>query len=108
MTNTVVKWLHSTSGRSKRSEIVEHGCFVLEHVATGRFYCNNSATVSKTVDKHLGQLSMGKHPCSLLNVLYAKDSEIRVYEYPLDDEQDRKTLLKELKKEATPSYLYLK
>lgn len=106
-TPTVIKWLHSPSGRSKRTEEVQDGCFVLEHDATGRFYLGESAHVSKEVDKQLSQLALGKHPHKLLNELYARDSAIRVYEYPMKAKKARSGLLKELKATASTDYLCL-
>jgi hypothetical protein len=106
-TTPVIKWLHSPSGRSKRPEEVQDGCFVLEHDATGRFYLGESAQVSKDVDKQLKQLALGKHPQKLLNELYARDSAIRVYEYPIKAKKARTTLIRELKASASNDYLCL-
>ncbi|MNZ25631.1 hypothetical protein D3C78_428010 [compost metagenome] len=105
--DVVVTWLHSSSGRSKRKEIVTAGCFVLEHEATGRFYLGQSETVSKDVDKQLSQLALGKHPNKLLNALYAKDMDIRVYEYPLTAKKKRAALLKATLEGASAPYLCL-
>lgn len=102
-----VNWLHSPSARSKRKAIVAKGCFMLEHDATGRFYLGVSDKVSDTVDKQLSQLALGKHPCKLLNELYARDSIIRVYEYPVKAEKARKALLKAVLDEASAPYLCL-
>lgn len=102
---SVVKWLHSSSGRSKRSEIVNQGCYVLEHVATGRFYLGQSDTVSKEVDKQLAQLAVGKHASKLLNGLCSKDSDVRLFEYPIKSKAERKRLLVEIRDSANPDYL---
>ena len=96
----VIKWLHSSSGRSKRSEIVNQGWFVLEHEATGRLYLGQSDNVRKDVDKQLSQLANGKHPNKILNVLYEKDNEIRVFEYPQKAKKKRVTLMRELIEKA--------
>ena len=101
----VVKWLHSSSGRSKRSETVDQGCYVLEHVATGRFFLGQSETVSRDVDKQLSQLPLGKHSSKLLNGLYSKDSDIRIYEYPIKAKRERTKLLIALRDDANPTYL---
>lgn len=103
----VVKWLHSSSGRSKRSEITNQGCFMLEHEATGRFYLGQSETVSSDVDKQLALLSIGKHPCKLLNKLYERDADIRLYEYPIKAKKARQALLREVKESCTTPYLCL-
>ncbi len=104
---TVVKWLHSPSGRSKRSASVAHGCFVLEHDATGRFFIGQSDKVSAEVDKHLLALASGKHPSKLLNELYNKDSAIRVYEHPCKSKPTRTRLLRALVDEQANDYLCL-
>jgi len=80
---------------------------MLEHDATGRFYLGVADRVSETVDKQLTQLAIGKHPCKLLNELYARDSIIRVYEYPIKAEKARKALLKSVMEEASAPYLCL-
>jgi len=80
---------------------------MLEHDATGRFYLGESNQVSKDVDKQLAQLALGKHPKKLLNELYARDSAIRVYEYPLKAKKARTGLFKELKALASNDYLCL-
>ncbi|MNO12961.1 hypothetical protein D3C76_25810 [compost metagenome] len=103
----VVKWLHSPSGRSKRSDYITQGCYMLEHVATGRFYLGQSENVSFDVDKQLSQLSIGKHPCKLLNKLYERDSEIRLFEYPIKAKKARQALLREVKESCTTDYLCL-
>jgi len=103
----VVKWMHSPSGRSKRPDVVGAGCFVLEHDATGRFYVGESLQVSDEVDKQLALLSAGKHPCKLLNGLYARDSVIRLYEYPEPSKTKRKAAIKALIASASADYLCL-
>lgn len=103
----VVKWLHSSSGRSKRSDIVNQGCYMLEHVATGRFYLGQSETVSSEVDKQLSLLAVGKHPCKLLNKIYERDSDIRLFEYPIKAKKARQALLKEIKETCETDYLCL-
>lgn len=102
------KWLHSSSGRSKRTEIVDGGCFMLEHDATGRFYIGQSDNVSMEVDKQLAKLAMGKHPCKLLNGLYEKDNVIRVFEYRVKSKRNRGVLLNEIKAASTTHYLHIK
>ncbi len=102
------KWLHSSSGRSKRSETVTGGCYMLEHDATGRFYLGQSDRVSDEVDKQLAKLAIGKHPCKLLNGLYERDNVIRVYEYAVKSKRHRGKLLDEIKASCTTSYLHIK
>ena len=103
--DSVISWLHSSSGRSKRSKITDQGCYVLEHVATGRFFLGQSECVSKEVDAQLAQLALGRHKSKLLNGLYAKDHDIRVFEYPRKSKKDRKAVLTQLRAEAYPEYL---
>lgn len=80
---------------------------MLEHVATGRFYMGQSEHVSRDVDSQLKQLAQSKHPNKLLNELYQKDSDIRLYEYPLKAKKERKSLLVNLRDNTYPSYLCL-
>ncbi|MCY1294972.1 hypothetical protein D9M68_18590 [compost metagenome] len=103
--SSAINWLHSSSGRSKRSKITDQGCYVLEHVATGRFFLGQSEHVSKEVDAQLNQLSLGRHPSKLLNGLYSKDHDIRVFETACKSKKERKALLTRLRDEAYPEYL---
>jgi hypothetical protein len=80
---------------------------MLEHVATGRFYLGQSETVSSEVDKQLSLLAIGKHPCKLLNKLYERDAEIRLFEYPIKAKKARQALLKEIKETCLTDYLCL-
>jgi hypothetical protein len=105
--NSAINWLHSSSGRSKRSKIIDQGCYVLEHVATGRFFLGQSDQVSTEVDAQLNQLSLGRHKHKLLNGLYSKDQDIRCFEYPCKSKKERKALLTRLRDEACPEYLCL-
>mgnify|MGYP000951227811 CR=1 FL=1 len=102
-----VKWLHSPSGRSKRTDTVAQGCYVLEHDATGRFYMGESSHVSQEVDRQLALLAVSKHPCKLLNGLYERDNVIRVYEYPCAAKRARKKLLQEQLDNQVFDYLCL-
>jgi hypothetical protein len=104
---TAINWLHSSSGRSKRSKITDQGCYVLEHVATGRFFLGQNEHVSKEVDAQLNQLSIGRHSNKLLNGLYSKDHDIRVFEFPCTVKKERKAILVRLVKDAYPEYLCL-
>ncbi len=94
---TVVRWLDSPSGRSKRSERVSKGCFMLDHDACGKYLVGSSDNVSDEVDRQLNLVKQGKHPVKLLNALCERDPEIRVYEYPESSKAAQKALLKELK-----------
>lgn len=97
---TVVRWLHSPSGRSKRSERVRKGCYLLDHDACGKFIVGSSDNVSDDIDRQLAQLAQGKHPNKRLNGLCERDPEIRIYEYPLESKSAQKALLKQIKAQA--------
>lgn len=102
-----ISWLHSPSCRSKRSETVKSGYYVLEYEPTGRFYIHYSDDVSKTVDKALHQLKLGKHPCRLLNELYSREPVIRVFEFPLRSKKGCVDRVIDLIKQQNPDYLCL-
>lgn len=103
--SAVIKWLSSSSGRSKRSAVVDKGCYMLEHEATGRFYIGKSTQVSSEVDRHLDLLSKDKHPHKLLQGLYRGDNEIRVYEYPTKSNKVVMKLLGDLLDEQVNDYM---
>jgi hypothetical protein len=103
----VTRWLHSSSGRSKRSTSTKSGYFCLEHEATGRYYVDKADDVSKVVDKQLIMLSKGTHPCKLLNILYEKDNVIVVYEYAVKSKTKIDKGVDELINDPERSYLTL-
>lgn len=100
-------WLHSPSQRSKRTEVVKGGFYVLEYDPTGRFYIRHSDHVSDDVDKDIEKLKKGKHPCKLLNELYAREPVIRVFEFPCRASKKRLEKVVELIKNQTVEYLCL-
>lgn len=94
-------------GRTSQAEVVKAGVYMIEHVATGRFYLGMSKGVTERVSEMIQLLEQGKHPCKLLNKLFEKDDELLILEYPASTEKARKALVKDILDSVTTPYLYL-
>jgi hypothetical protein len=103
----VATWTFSPGGRGKRSEPVSVGCYVIEHVATGKLITGVSESVSNDVDLTLLAIS----DQSLRNKKFVKlcvlDPDVRLYEYPTKTLRQAKQIEKEIRSSTTPHYLLL-
>lgn len=104
---TCATWSHTSYGRGKRVEEVKVGCFVVEHIATGKFLVETSKTVSKDVDKVIELIKKGE----LLNKAFLKlcqlDPDVKLYEYAAADLKAAKRIEADIRKTAYPKYLLL-
>jgi hypothetical protein len=98
-------WTRTTTGRGKRTEIINVGCYVIEHIATGKVITGNGMSINLEIDKIIGDLDSGKHsnkkfrkPCEL-------DSDLKMYEYPCKTLKQAKKLETEIRLNVNPSYL---
>lgn len=98
-------WTSSSTGRGKRRHPVGAGCYVIEHVSTGRFICGTSSQVSEQVDKELQSLRSGKHPSKLFRKLFDMDDELSIYEFPVKETKLAKAEITSIRKLADPQYL---
>lgn len=91
----------------KKTDEVKSGCFVIEHVPTGRIIAGASSKVSADVETHLQKLEREKHPNALMNSLCQRERDLRVHEYPTKTVKEAKAVLKEIKDSVEPKYLFL-
>ena len=102
-----IRWIHTLHGRSKRSEEVRTGLYVLEHVATGRLWLGCSAKVSVEVDGLMDALGRGEFPNKLLQSLCKSDLDLQVYEYPTSSMKAAQFLAGRIRPTVYPAYLLL-
>lgn len=116
-------WTHSPrykdgklvqGAKGGRRDKVAKGVYVIDHRPTGRFIIGSSSDVSKEVDRHIAQLTNGKHPNKLLQTMYQIPGDkhgnppaIVVTEYPLNDDRAIKRTLKEIRETNTTDYCLL-
>jgi hypothetical protein len=98
-------WTRTSSHKGKRAETVSVGCFVIEHIATGKVVTGSSSSMNLDIDKIITDIDSGKHsnkkfrkPCEL-------DSDLKVYEYPCKTINAAKKLEKEIRRGVSPDYL---
>lgn len=101
-------WTSSERRRGRRLHEVHKGCYVIEHVATGRFITGTSSRVSKDVDREIDRLRAGKHWSKLFNKVYEMDDECLIYEIPIDSQRQIKVELNTIERTASPPYLLIR
>jgi hypothetical protein len=95
----------STSTRSVKE--VEKGCYVLEHVSTGKVIVGVSEHVTVEVNRNLDSLYGETHNNKHLNEVCKRDPELRVHVYPTKTVRQAEKLAKEIKDSVEPKYLFL-
>lgn len=105
-----ISWSRTGHGRGKRAEQTLIGCFVLEHISTGKIVVGTSRSVSRDVDGLLKELSDVK-AASKSNKPFAKlcalDADIKIYEYTAKNLSEARRIEKEVRETVTPRYLLL-
>lgn len=98
-------WTRTSTHRGKRAETVSVGCYVIEHIATGKIITGASTALNLDIDKIITDLGTGKYsnkkfrkPCEL-------DSDLKMYEYPCKTLKQAKKLEKEIRASVVPTYL---
>lgn len=100
-------WSHTTWGRGKRAEEVGLGCYVVEHIATGKFIVGVSNQVSKDVDKLIQLIDSGKYSNKAMLELCARDPDLRLLEYPCMNLKQARQVEKAIRSTVVPKYLLL-
>lgn len=100
-------WTFDVSNYKKQGELVNAGCWVIEHGPTGRLVIGASATVSKHLESILAGLAMGHHPVKRFEKLCRAECVFRVYVYPCSSLKHANQLSKTIVKTVTPAYLLL-
>ena len=91
-------WSRTTAGRGKRKETVTAGCWLLEHISTGKFIIGSSPQVSQEI---------GKHPNKKLSKLVNMDPDLMAIEIPMASQPKAKKLEREIRVNVNPEYLLL-
>lgn len=104
---TKVKGSSYSANSGKKTEEVKAGCFVIEHVGTGKFIAAASAQASVDVHNALQALYCERHPNQPMQGVCIKDGELRVYEYPTKNVKQAEAVLKEIQSSVEPKYLFL-
>lgn len=100
-------WSRTSHGRGKRSVSVATGCWLIEHIATGRFLSGVSKTVSQTVDSVLLSIDNGSVKSKIMLGLCRLDGDLRLIEYPTKSTKAAEVLLQQIKLSSEPDYLVL-
>lgn len=100
-------WSHTTHGRGKRNDDVQIGCYVVEHIPTGKFIVGSSKTVSQEVDGLIEALWGGTHQSKAFNKLCSLDPDLKLYEYPTKTLKHAKDIEKAIRRTVLPVYLLL-
>ena len=100
-------WSRTTAGRGKRKETVTAGCWLLEHISTGKFIIGSSPQVSQEIDRHIALLNDGKHPNKKLLKLVNMDPDLMAIEIPMASQPKAKKLEREIRVNVNPEYLLL-
>lgn len=98
-------WSRTTTHRGKRVEQVTVGCYVMEHIATGKVITGSGMDISREIDKIIADLDSGKYsnkkfrkPCEL-------DPDLRMYEYPCKTLKQAKKTEADIRRGVSPTYL---
>ena len=107
-------WIHSSSIKGGRREIVKKGVYVIDHRNSGRFIIGTSSDVSKEVDKQMALLAKGKFPNKHFQRQYTDELQREgrqpafvIIEYPLNKDKDIKLTLSEIRETNTAPYCLL-
>lgn len=104
---TKVKGSSYSASSGKKTDEVKTGCFVIEHIGTGKFIAAASATASVDASKAIQALHADQHPNKPMQGVCHKDGEVRVYEYPTKTVKQAEAVLKEIQNSVEPKYLFL-
>lgn len=95
----------STSTRAVKE--TKQGCFVLEHVSTGKVIVGVSDQVTVEVNQNLDSLYGEVHKNKHMNEVCKRDPEVRVHVYPTKTAAQAEKIAKEIKGSVEPAYLFL-
>ncbi len=100
-------WSHTIHGRGKRLDEVKTGCYLVEHIATGKLITGTSDQVSRDVDRIIQAVHAGTYPCPALLKLCAHDPDLKLYEYPTGSLKEAKAIERQVRATLDPAYLLL-
>lgn len=85
----------------KKTTEVKAGCFVIEHVPTGKFIAGASKNVSADVELALNNLGPS------MQALRQREDDLRVHEYSAKTVKQAQGILNEIQGSVEPKYLLL-
>jgi hypothetical protein len=100
-------WSHTTWGRGKRVVDVGVGCFMIEHIATGKYVIGVSQQVSRDVDTLIKSILEGRYANKTMVKLCTMDPDLRLLEFATANLRDARKLEKEIRATTEPQYLIL-
>lgn len=101
-------WSRTTAGRGKRTVSVTTGCYLVEHISTGKYLSGVSNNVSADVDRLITSIDSKKSPSKAMHGLCNLDSDIRLIEFPTKSLKIAKQVLEGIRNTTEPQYLILK
>lgn len=102
-----ITWSSTVHGRGHRLEETKVGCFLIDHIATGRSIVMTDSNVSKKVDQMIDKIKTGKSEFKLFNTLCKDDSDLKIYEFPTRTLKDAKQIEGQIRATIQPRYLLL-
>ncbi len=79
------------------------GCYVIEHVATGKKYVGSSVNLSGRINGNLNYLEHGKHKNKNLQEAFNNDPKVEVFVKPTKTEEEARQLEQQIVDELLPS-----
>lgn len=98
-------WTRTANHRGKRAEIVTVGCYVIEHIATGKLMTGVGMSIDVDINASVDALCRGDHSNKRFRKLCQLDSDLKIYEYPCKTLKHAKKLEKEIRASVVPTYL---
>lgn len=100
-------WSRTSHGRGKRTVRVGVGCFLIEHISTGKFLSGVSKTVSQTVDSLIETIDQGTIKSKAMLGLCKLDSDLRLIEFSTKNLKIAEATLEQIKRTTEPDYCIL-
>lgn len=100
-------WSHTLAGRGKRKVTVRVGCYVVEHIDSGKFIVACAKNVTEEVDMTIQRLMEGTTKNRAFNRLCQSSPELTIYEYPTKTFTEARKLEAVIRKTVEPKYLLL-
>lgn len=100
-------WSHTLAGRGKRKAMVRVGCYVVEHMSTGKFIVACSKNVAEEVDITIQKLLEGTTKNRAFNRLCQTCPDLTLYEYDTKTLTEARKIEAVIRKTVMPKYLLL-
>lgn len=98
-------WTFKYKGRGVKPDPVKAGCFVIEHVATGRVIVNASTTASESADSQIEMFIRKEHPDRRFQRQFDGDEELLITLFPCSGIREARRVALEVVSSVYPPYL---